>query len=207
MSQRKTKQMLLSSWVESDVGTDTQGSSVASTDFLPATRTRKTSVITAVISKETSSDEVLEESNEIFTVSPTTVPTSMPSSDESGSSNKDFPEDNIQCSICCNPGNNKAWQIIFSPKRCHLFSEKLVQSEANHTGVSIKLLCPTRWTARSAAINAALKDYTVLIEAMEEINLTTRDEYGLKARGLLNSLQTFRILFGLSLSYVLFTRA
>ena len=69
------------------------------------------------------------------------------------------------------------------------------------------MLCPTRWTARSAVINAVLKGYTVLIEAMEEINLTTRDEYGLKAGGLLISLQTFRILFGLSLSYVPFTRA
>ena len=42
---------------------------------------------------------------------------------------------------------------------------------------------------------------------MEEINLTTRDEYGLKVEGLLNSLQTFRILIGLRLRYVLFTRA
>ena len=42
---------------------------------------------------------------------------------------------------------------------------------------------------------------------MEEINLTTRGEYGLKAGGLLNSLQTFCILFGLSLSNVLFTKA
>ena len=68
-----------------------------------------------------------------------------------------------------------AMLIIFSPKRSNLLNKKLVQSEAGRTGVSIKLLCPTRWTARSAAINTVLKDYTVLIEAMEEINLATRD--------------------------------
>ena len=65
--------------------------------------------------------------------------------------------------------------IKFSPKQSNLLNKKLVQSEAGQPGVSIKLLCPTRWTARSAAINSVLKDYTVLIEAMEEINLATRD--------------------------------
>ena len=49
--------------------------------------------------------------------------------------------------------------IIFSPKRSNLLNEKLVQREAGHTEVSIRLLCPTRWAARSDAINAALKDY------------------------------------------------
>ena len=39
--------------------------------------------------------------------------------------------------------------IKFSPKRAHLFSEKLAQSEDLETGVTIKQLCPTRWTART----------------------------------------------------------
>lgn len=51
--------------------------------------------------------------------------------------------------------------IKFSPKRSHLFSEKLAQPDS--TGVSIKPLCPTRWTARTGAIEAVLKDYSVLI--------------------------------------------
>lgn len=37
------------------------------------------------------------------------------------------------------------------------------------------------WLARAGAINAILKDYKVLIEALEEIYDTTKDEYGLKA--------------------------
>ena len=52
--------------------------------------------------------------------------------------------------------------IIFSPKRSSRFNEEtLVQSEAGHTGISVQLLCPTRWTARWTAIDAVLKDYTV----------------------------------------------
>ena len=36
------------------------------------------------------------------------------------------------------------------------------------------------------------------METMEEINHTTHDEYGPKAGGILNSLEKFDILFGLS---------
>ena len=39
---------------------------------------------------------------------------------------------------------------------------------------------------------------------MEEINHTTRDEYGLKAGGILNSLEKFDKLFGLKLGYLIF---
>ena len=73
--------------------------------------------------------------------------------------------------------------IKFSPKRSHLFSEKLAQPES--TGVSINPLCPTRWTGRTGAIEAVSKDYSLLMQTLEEINHNTKDEYGLKAGGLL----------------------
>ena len=72
--------------------------------------------------------------------------------------------------------------ILYSPKRLHLFSSTLQQ--ASDSGVSLKLLCPTRWIARTVAINALLKDYNVLLEVLEEILMTTHDEYGTKASGL-----------------------
>lgn len=75
---------------------------------------------------------------------------------------------------------------LFSPKRSHLLSEKLAQPDS--TGVSIKALSTTRWTE---AIDAVLKDYSILLELMEEIHQTTRDEYGLKARGILSALEKF----------------
>ena len=78
--------------------------------------------------------------------------------------------------------------IRFSPKRLHLFSSNITSSSG---GVSLKPLSTTRWTARTAAIDAILKDYTVLMETMEEIHATTHDEYGLKASGCLHSLEKF----------------
>ena len=93
--------------------------------------------------------------------------------------------------------------INLSPKRSHLFNEKLVQSD-HPGGVSIKPLCPTRWTARTAAIEAVLKDYSILMEVMGEIHDTTHDEYGLKAYGILTSLEKFDTHFGLKLAYLLF---
>ena len=45
------------------------------------------------------------------------------------------------------------------------------------------------------------------METMAEINNTTRDEYGLKAAGILASLEKFRTLFGIKLGYVLFVAA
>ena len=95
--------------------------------------------------------------------------------------------------------------IRYSPKRLHLFSSKLSQSSDD--AVSLKPLCPTRWTARTAAIDAILKDYSLLLETLEEVHATTHDEYGLKAGGLMQSLEKFSTVFGLSLSHLLFSAA
>ena len=59
-------------------------------------------------------------------------------------------------------------------------------------------------TARTAAIDAILKDYTVLMETLEEVHATTHDEYGLKANGCLHSLEKFGTFFGLGLAHFLF---
>ena len=56
--------------------------------------------------------------------------------------------------------------IRFSPKRSHLFNQKLAQFDGS--GVSIKPLCLTRWTARTTTIEAVLKDYSILMDAMED---------------------------------------
>ena len=92
--------------------------------------------------------------------------------------------------------------IKFSPKRFHLFLEKLEQPDC--TGVAVKALCTTRWTARTEAIAAVLKDYLTLLELMEEIYCTTHDEYSLKAHGIFSELEKFDTLFGLSLGHLLF---
>lgn len=73
--------------------------------------------------------------------------------------------------------------------------------------VTVKSLCTTRWTARTSAIDAVLKDYPILMETMSEVNATTRDEYGLKAGGILAALEKFSTLFGLRLGFLLFATA
>ena len=93
--------------------------------------------------------------------------------------------------------------IHFSPKRKHLFSE----NEGASQGVNIKPLCPTRWTVRTGAIDAILKDYAVLMDTMEEVYRTTHDEHGLKANGVLAALEKFQTLFGLKLGHLLFRPA
>ena len=90
--------------------------------------------------------------------------------------------------------------INFSPKRKHLLSTKLCNDE----GVTLKPLCPTRWTVRTGAIDAVLKDYTILMDTMEEVSRTTHDEYGVKANGILSILEKFETLFGLRLGHLLF---
>ena len=92
--------------------------------------------------------------------------------------------------------------IKFSPKRSHLFLEKLEQPDS--TGVAVKALCTTHWTARTKATAAVLKDYLILLELMEEIHCTTHDEYRLKAHGIFSALEKFNTLFGLSLGHLLF---
>ena len=53
--------------------------------------------------------------------------------------------------------------IRFSPKRLHLFSSNI---QASSSGVGLKLLCPTRWTPWTTAIDAVLKDYSVLMDTL-----------------------------------------
>ena len=59
----------------------------------------------------------------------------------------------------------------------------------------------------SPAIDAKLKDYTLLMETLEEIHSTTRDEYGLKAGVYLQSLEKFSTLFGLRLPHTVLSAA
>ena len=94
--------------------------------------------------------------------------------------------------------------IRFSPKRLHLFSSNL---QASGSGTTLKPLCPTRWTARTSAIDTILKDYILLMETLEEVHLTTHDEYGLKAGGYLQSMEKFSTLFGFRLAHTVFSAA
>lgn len=62
-----------------------------------------------------------------------------------------------------------------------------------------------QWIAQTGAVDALLKDYSILMEAMDKANRTTREEYGLKAGSVLSSQEKFDTRFGLKLSHLLFS--
>ena len=93
-----------------------------------------------------------------------------------------------------------------SPKRAEIFNEK--QTEDEETIVSghrnLKPLCPTRWTVRTDAIKAVLDNYEALKETCKDV-ADEGGDVGLKADGMLKRLKQFSTLFGLRLSYLVFS--
>ena len=88
--------------------------------------------------------------------------------------------------------------IKFSPKRLNLF-ETLKSDVTVNTGEtlpSLRTLCPTRWTVRHGAIASVLKNYKVLLTALDTIQ-EGHDEYAAKASGLLNRMEQFDTFFWL----------
>ena len=84
-----------------------------------------------------------------------------------------------------------------------MFNEKLLQCEDREVN-GIRPLCPTHWRVRTGAIDVVIKSYATILDTLEEIHHTTHDEYGVKAAGLLATLETY---FGLKLSHQLFGAA
>ena len=50
---------------------------------------------------------------------------------------------------------------------------------------------------RTGAIDVVVKSYATILDTLEEIYQTTHDEYGVKAAGLLSTLDKFETYFGL----------
>ena len=69
-------------------------------------------------------------------------------------------------------------------------SGHLESGEAPVTGPSIKPLCTTRWTVRTKAIEAVLKNYAVLEDTMKD-NETQHDDNGALAGGVLARMEKF----------------
>ena len=65
--------------------------------------------------------------------------------------------------------------IKYSPKRSLIF-EKCKQ-DLSHPVPSHKPLFPTRWTVKTKAIDAVLRNYATLMETLETISSECRDDY------------------------------
>ena len=93
--------------------------------------------------------------------------------------------------------------IRYSPKRTNLLQE--CKQELSIGGTGLRPLCPTRWTVRTGAINAVIKNYPAILQALQITVDTSYDDYGRRANGLLAQLQRFDTYFGLKLSYLVFS--
>ena len=93
--------------------------------------------------------------------------------------------------------------IRFSPKRLTLFQS--MQFEVPSSTPSLKPLCPTRWTVRTSAIQSIISNYAVLCDTLCKINEEGRDDYAIKAGGILCVMEKFSTYFGLQLSHLIFS--
>jgi hypothetical protein len=97
--------------------------------------------------------------------------------------------------------------IKLSPKRLAVF-EKMRSLHPPTAGsqVSIKPLCPTRWTVRSKAISSVLDNYDALQDTLDcVIGEHKRDEIAAKASGVMTQLEKFHVFFGLYLAKAVFS--
>ena len=93
--------------------------------------------------------------------------------------------------------------IRASPKRLALFTR--LKDELAPSAPGLKPLCPTRWTVRTQAFDAILKNYTVICKALDEISTQSNTEASWKASGLLASMEKFATFFGLKLAFLVFS--
>ena len=60
---------------------------------------------------------------------------------------------------------------------------------------------------KNSSNQSVLKQYKVIMVTMEDINVNTRDEYGLKAGGILCALEKFETYFSLRFGFLLYSCA
>lgn len=81
----------------------------------------------------------------------------------------------------------------------HAVLEK-VSRDTNSKLVTLKSLSTTRWACRSEAIAAIKLNYSILLQAIEEIKNSTRNpEIKAKAKGLIINMKSFKFIFALNM--------
>jgi hypothetical protein len=105
--------------------------------------------------------------------------------------------------------------IRCSPKRMRLFDEirQLIPSAAsaatseNLSRSSLRPLCPTRWTVRTASLSSVAVSYSGLLQTLSKISHECGDDGGAKASGFLKRLQSFEMYFSIQLALKVFEPA
>ena len=94
--------------------------------------------------------------------------------------------------------------IKLSPKREVVLEKVKQQQELSSNASKVKSLCPTRWTARTGAMQAIIDNYVPLRETME-ISSHGMDDCSRRANGMLSLMDKFSTYFGLKLSILIFS--
>ena len=92
-----------------------------------------------------------------------------------------------------------------SPKAAGMLRE-LVNASGS-SGGSLRPLCPTRWTCRTASLESVLRHYPEVMDTLERISATSSGEHSHSASGMLALMEAFSTLVGLHLAVAVFSVA
>ena len=85
--------------------------------------------------------------------------------------------------------------IKLSPQRDAIFHQLQVETDQSaDTNISIKLLCPTRWTVRADSLFSIISNYSVLLSTWEKASEVARDtESKARIQGVSSQMNTFTL--------------
>ncbi|XP_043197372.1 zinc finger MYM-type protein 1-like [Amphibalanus amphitrite] len=92
-----------------------------------------------------------------------------------------------------------------SPKTAALLRRLALGTESG-TG-SLRPLCPTRWTCRTASLRSVLENYEFIMHTLEEVSTESSGEHARRAGGMLALMGQFDTLMGLRMAIEVFSIA
>ncbi|XP_043193723.1 zinc finger MYM-type protein 1-like [Amphibalanus amphitrite] len=92
-----------------------------------------------------------------------------------------------------------------SPKTAALLRRLALGTESG-TG-SLRPLCPTRWTCRTASLRSVLENYELIMHTLEEVSTESSGEHARRAGGMLALMGQFDTLMGLRMAIEVFSIA
>ena len=94
----------------------------------------------------------------------------------------------------------EALYVFVSSSKIHvLFMDKQHQCRPHEQALELQKLSDTRWVCRYAAVNAVCRTYDSIILTVEEVAISSVNEYtqAIEARGLLHQIKSFSFLLSL----------
>ena len=92
-----------------------------------------------------------------------------------------------------------------SPKTTATLRSVINEDGASSQGSSMRPLCPTRWTCRTASVRSVLQNYIALMDTLETVCASSNDEHSRRAGGMLALMERFNAVFGLHVALTVFS--